>query len=382
MNIKHKKPRFSPEQKLLLELTAACATGPERQNKIKSALNIDWNYFLRLTKELKAAPCCYLGTQHHGLRFNLPDKIINLFKQLYMVNTLRNLQLLSYLTLICRELKKENIRIIPLKGPLLSERIFGRIGAKVCDDLDILIRKPEYVNVKKTLYKIGFKNIPGFYSESFIMDFLRHRAFFHPKLPDAAYFHLEVHWNFYTQYTQAYAMESVWRTAVLQDHNQEKYLELSPPHMLLHMAISLRVHGFHEFRKFIDLNGVLRKYHKILNWNEVIRLAVKNKQRLALYLALHYAQLLFDSPVPAHVFTRLKSGRLQITAIRILVKPESIVSCSKKEKKILFSDVINFMSADSFGDALKIVFKTVIAFPVSMRARYKFRQPGLFKDRG
>jgi len=374
MPIKQKKPQFSQEQKLLLELIAACLFEKKNQNSIQTDLNIDWKKFLDLTIALKTAPICYLGAAHSGLDLNIPEKILNSLKQLYTINTHRNLQLLAFLTRILRELKKENIRIIPLKGPLFSERIFRHIGAKVCDDLDILIRKPDYVNAKKTLYKIGFKNIPGYYSESFIMDFLRHRPFFHPKLPDAAYFHLEVHWNFYTQYTQAYDMDSVWQTAVLQDHNQENYSELSPPHMLLHIAISLRVHGFHEFKKFIDFCGVLQKYHKIVNWKEVIRLAIKNKQRSALYFSLYYIKLLFYYPVPAFVFSLLKPGWLQKKIIGILVKPERIVSLSKKEKKIFYSDIINFISADSFTDALKIVFKTILAFPISMQARYKFRR--------
>ena len=374
MAIKQIKPRFSQEQKVLLEMIAVFLSGEKKQNSIQTDLNIDWKKFLKLSIALKTAPICYLGSMHSGMNLYMPEKIINSLKQLYTINTRRNLQLLAYLIRICRELKKENIKLIPLKGPLFSERIFGSIGAKVCDDLDILIQKQDYVNVKKTLYKIGFKNIPGFYSESFVMDFLRHRPFFHPKLPDAAYFHLEVHWNFYTQYTQAYDMDSVWRTAVLKDHKQEKYSELSPPQMLLHIAISLRVHGFHEFKKFIDFYAVLQKYQKILNWNEVIRLAFKNKQRSALYLSLYYIELLFNYPVPAHVFSLLKPGWLPKKIVGILVKPERIVSLSKKEKKIIYSDIINFISADSFMDALKIVFKTVLAFPVSMQARYKFRR--------
>jgi len=107
--------------------------------------------------------------------FPLASEIINLldeknrdkWKNAIQVRTIKSLQLASNLKEVTGAFKAEGIEAIPLKGPVLAQRLYGDIGSRHSVDLDLLVRGEQIeriIEIPKDLgYTLTFPN-PGFSS--------------------------------------------------------------------------------------------------------------------------------------------------------------------------------------------------------------------------
>ncbi len=72
-------------------------------------------------------------------------------------NTLRSMQLTGVLGMIIGELNKMGLPVFSIKGPLLSLRLFGDIGQRHYNDIDLVVRREEFLKVLEVLDNMGYK---------------------------------------------------------------------------------------------------------------------------------------------------------------------------------------------------------------------------------
>jgi len=301
----------------------------------------------------------------------VPDNIEKYLYEIFTLNSIRNIKLLTALIKILRTFNQANINIIPLKGPLLSDTIHGHIGIRSSSDLDLLIQKKDYPYVRQELAKIGYLPLKVSYSEEFIMDFLRHRPFTKGNVCSPLNPLVEIHWNFYPQQPQEFDMRQVWKTAVPTKTENTPFLSLSPSYILIHLAISLRIHGYLNFRHFSDLDALLTNFKDKIDWEYVIKQAVINKQRIALFYALYFSRELLETDIPSNILKRIRPSWLQKKLVSILVNQQKIAFPEKKENAILYSDLVNLLTIDSLNDAFRILYRILFSHPEDMAERYK-----------
>ncbi|MEN8158302.1 MAG: nucleotidyltransferase family protein [Bacteroidota bacterium] len=100
--------------------------------------------------------------QRHRL-FPIASEIIHLldeksrgrWKNTIQVHTIRSLHLTSILHKIVGAYKSKGIEAIPLKGPVLSQRLYGNTGSRHFVDLDILIRGEEIIPIIEIAKGLG-----------------------------------------------------------------------------------------------------------------------------------------------------------------------------------------------------------------------------------
>jgi hypothetical protein len=118
---------------------------------------VDWDRLLELS-------------QHHGLvplvfrRLSVEMDTsrsagLELLRQQDQANTHRTLWLTLELLNIHRHLQARGLEVLPYKGPVLADTLYGNVALRQFSDLDLLIRSDDLPTIKTALAELGYQ--PG-----------------------------------------------------------------------------------------------------------------------------------------------------------------------------------------------------------------------------
>ncbi|MBN2068004.1 MAG: nucleotidyltransferase family protein [Opitutales bacterium] len=85
-----------------------------------------------------------------------PENFIDQVKTIYKQKCLKNLQLVGYLNIFRQLFEAHDISFIVIKGPLLSQALYGDINTRFSGDLDILIDQEDIQKAHELLLEKGF----------------------------------------------------------------------------------------------------------------------------------------------------------------------------------------------------------------------------------
>jgi hypothetical protein len=147
---------FSPELDLIL---AGCGDDPDGGNSarlqhILQSTDLDWARLLQLAQHHGLVPLLYrrlstaLGanqsTRLEAIR--LQDKL----------NAHRSLWLSVELLNICKHLEVRGLEVLPYKGPVLAESLYGNLALRQFSDLDLLARVWDLPAIRSALAELGY----------------------------------------------------------------------------------------------------------------------------------------------------------------------------------------------------------------------------------
>ena len=87
--------------------------------------------------------------------FNEADR--DYLKEVIHNQTIRSLNLTSILMSLLRELISTGIEPIPIKGPVLAQRLYGDVSRRHSGDLDFVVKKSELLPAIEILENLGFQ---------------------------------------------------------------------------------------------------------------------------------------------------------------------------------------------------------------------------------
>ncbi|MEM5591090.1 nucleotidyltransferase family protein [Niallia circulans] len=117
---------------------------------------VDWKEFLQLVYFHKVYPSIYLRLSSIDLPY-LPNNVVKIVEGLYKDNTIKMLQLIKELDNISTALTKSEIRMLTLKGPILSYYLYGDLSSRTSNDLDILISFQDLKSTIEILQAKGYE---------------------------------------------------------------------------------------------------------------------------------------------------------------------------------------------------------------------------------
>lgn len=198
-------------------LVAACSWIPPSYLAAENAAAIgsicagqlDWQHFLYLVQlhGLQALACENLS-RHKTIA--VPVTIMTVLKEWRKCLVLNSLHRSSELLRLLVEFRNKGIDIIPLKGEMLSQRLYGSIGIRRSSDLDILVRVEDLDAACQILEEVGyFCSLHGtlltFKQKRYVRDNLYHLEFHNPK----KHITVELHWRLGSLWSQDH-MAHVW----------------------------------------------------------------------------------------------------------------------------------------------------------------------------
>lgn len=149
--IKNEINSFSLEMKLMFLLSVK-EIDEEKVCVIQKILeqNLDWDLFLNIAQYNRTYPIVYKNISKL-INLRIPEPVFNKLEQSYKGNTLHVLKFAGELIRLMDLMKKNEVRAISLKGPLLGIEIYGDVSLRTSRDLDILIDCNDLEKVEKIL---------------------------------------------------------------------------------------------------------------------------------------------------------------------------------------------------------------------------------------
>jgi len=155
------------------------------------------------------------------------------------------------------------IRALPLKGPLLGERIHRELGARVSADIDLLVASDELVAAIEVLSTVGYERppraLPPYLSRPDLHECLRSKA----GLPE-----VELHWRVY-HYEQHFSAAMLARA----EPGPDGCLQPAAPDELIALLLFYARDGMAGLRLLADVTGWWDRFGETLFPGEIDQLA-------------------------------------------------------------------------------------------------------------
>jgi len=117
---------------------------------------LDWDCFLNFVLQQTVFPLVSVHASQ-ALSDVIPPQVRRKLRACALVSSKRSEAMASELVAILTLLGRAGIRAVPLKGPVLIERIWGDSRLSVCQDLDLLVRPDEARRATEILVQRGYR---------------------------------------------------------------------------------------------------------------------------------------------------------------------------------------------------------------------------------
>lgn len=327
-------------------------------NRAKAILekDIDWAYFAEIAPRCGIQLLIYNSLNKVSSPDAIPRYIFDNLKKGYIAAvpkaTLQYNETLEFLKLF----SEKNIPVLPLKGPVLSKRLYGDIAARsVSCDIDLFVKEEDKARARQILEKEGYASLDG-YCKKFSKDFLGQIVFTKPGA-----IMVDLHWKINPVPLKPGVMKEFWEGVRLEREGAVNYYELNEEELLIQLSVhfvnSVR---FSQLRHACDIHHLLAKFGDTLNWAGLTGKARKWKLSNSLYAALIFSKTLFQSHVPDEALASLRPGFPKRLLIKALAKPDTVLMAGSKERRFIDTFLkhilFDIVEAESLRDFFAILF--------------------------
>ncbi len=233
-----------------------------------------WPSLLKQGTQFGLLPLLHHHFSRPPLAKLVPEEVRAALGKAYYYTSLKNLRMLGLLRRFLLKAQEAGIDVILLKGALLAKWVYGDMGLRPMNDLDLLCRKEDEPALQKILEGMG-----GFRANSLtgresvlspvqvsVIEKLNHSAPWW--FPDIC--RIEVHYHLLSRSVvdDTWLQEALWANAVISEWDGLKVRSLDPCHQLIHLASHLSKHlkeqAFNLYW-FADIREALRIHRTVLN---------------------------------------------------------------------------------------------------------------------
>lgn len=164
------------------ELLLCCGT-TEVSPKIKAlvAENLDWEYILKTARRHRVM--AILSWHLQGISpAAVPQQVLTSLQRALRKNIHHSLHLTKELLNLLPLFKTAAIPVLAIKGPILAQLAYNKLGLRQFSDLDILVEPEQVHGVNQILRDNGYQ--PRFHftpaQETLFLKYDHERAFYHP----------------------------------------------------------------------------------------------------------------------------------------------------------------------------------------------------------
>ena len=254
---------------------------------------VDWTVVFRLAEHHGVLPLLYQSLS--GVTAKVPSSIVDDLRKSYEHNARRNLKFTAELFRILDSLEVHGITSIPLKGPVLAERVYGELALRFFSDLDILVSPSDVLRAKKVLEPLG-------YTPTLSLTSTEERAYLATGYEytfdgPAGRNLLELQWNFVPRfYAVDFDCGQLLARAVSVDLSGRTVRALCPEDLLLSLCVHAAKHAWIRLCWLRDIAGVVQS--QAVDWSTIERRAAELGIRRIVQVSLVLAHRLLGANVP------------------------------------------------------------------------------------
>jgi hypothetical protein len=260
-------------------------------------------------------------------RIQVPAPFEETLEAVYTANLATTLLHERELRAMVARFEQAGVRCLVLKGLGLSVMLYPKPELRPCGgDLDILIEKEDYQKAKPLLEALGYR-LETDLSDAHEIEFAGELRFLkHTAGKDVV---VDLHIDFTPIHLWKVAgsqRKEFWdrllRVAYDDFHIPCLPVDASLFYLAVHCAGN---HIFDRLINFCDMDLLVRKYRRAIQWEGLGRFARENGARKILYHALDYSRYLLGTPVPGGFLDALKPTALSIRLLptrRLLMRKD------------------------------------------------------------
>lgn len=275
--------------------------------------------------------------------------------------TARSLLLIEELTDLLGRLAEAEVPVVPVRGPVLSERLHGDPARRPAGDLDLLVRTEDLDRLDGVLKGAGYADMdrrPGFarafyYTTKYFRD--RHGPLI-----------VEPHWSLtYPPFLGRLDMGPVWGRTLTESRFGVPVRRLAPDDELLHLALHRVHHGpAAPLLWDLELDRYVRRLGEEVDWTRLVETARASGQDFFLRQALEPLHREWGTPLPEGWLEGLPTAPPDTREGRIVRLLASSPDVDGRES------LATFLVQEGWGARLRLLFGLLCPTPRFMRLQY------------
>jgi hypothetical protein len=198
--------------------------------------HIDWDTLFLLADTHGVLPLFY-----RSYRGTLPGNFVERMREQWA----STLYLTNELNRILDRFEEQTIQVIPLKGPVLAQMLYGEVRLRPCTDLDLLVRPQAYERAESALRSMGFQSVTEI--DNYHQTFERAGVF------------VELHFATASPATPYFDLGRAWERSEFADFRGRAVRSLSRSDLILYLALHGLKHRFARLIWAVDLSRVFAK---------------------------------------------------------------------------------------------------------------------------
>lgn len=261
----------------------------------------DWNTFIKQANAHGVLPLVYSTLKKHSTL--IPIDAIKTMKFHCTEIAKQNMLMTSELIKIMKLLEDNNIKAISLKGPALSQMVFGDIVSRQYVDLDILI---DEINLYDAAKLLTFHN----YKSDSPISLLKNRMYLKVD-NDFSFFtpnnvHIELHWKLFREKIGLNrSFNEYFEDHISVDINNNSIKTLSTEMLLVYLCLHGSKHAWERIEWINDINMLIS--NNKIDWIRVINIAGIMESKISLFLGLNISNILYNTEMPKNILVIIKS---------------------------------------------------------------------------
>ena len=308
-------------RKLILLCTTS-SMSPERKEQISEILagTVDWKYMFDLMELHGISSLIAHNLAAEDFASQIRKPYVEKLNQIYNNTLYRNIVVSNELARILSAFNQHNIDVLPLKGTVLAEELYGNPALRTVTDIDILVNQSNLTQARGLLNELGYQQVemPPMWVHPFHDAPYRKKG----KFPSV----VELHWDLADRKLVTIAEQDIWRRSQQLKLQGISTRTLSPEDNLLYLSNNLSKQKAQILKSLGDISELLKKYEGGLDWDYVIESAGSWQIESSVYFSLKRVKDLLGISVPESVLSALKPALWRRGAIEFLTSRSGFVS--------------------------------------------------------
>jgi hypothetical protein len=302
---------------------------------------LDWNRLLTLTTEHGVGPLIY-GSVKRYFSTAIPEPCLAWLRQNTIANAQNNLALLGQLLTIAQQLHAMGIRFAVFKGLVINQMVYQDLAIRKCGDIDILVDKRNFFQIKTLFLSQGFKQTLSDMAE---MQYLQSGLWHEERR-----INIDLHCGIPPRelgIRSGKILDTPFEVTI----GGKSFPTFSPEDLFIILCVNATKEYWNQhLYPYCDIHEYLQS-HPDLNWGPLLRRARELKCEHMLYAALSMTKILFEISLPAIIEEYISPEPQTLLAVKELQKqlfeldPHSRTSVSQTRHMYFFNSTDDYFIA-------------------------------------
>ncbi|MFC1807722.1 nucleotidyltransferase family protein [Candidatus Omnitrophota bacterium] len=354
---------------IFLRILSSNVQGVDVDSAIAEFSDDDWNALLKIALSNRLFPQFYNSILSLSLQ-NVPEKFINKFKDLYIYNFKSNLLIENEQARVLSYLKKQKIKVMPLKGPFLARFIYGDIALRHASiDIDLVVAESKMSDIEDIAINCGYNLSANKYLARLKYAFRGDIEF--SKRSGAQSFHLDIHSDFHDR-VSANQISQFWADAREIDLGDHKVLFPSTEDLILYLSLLAISRAECICLKYLyDMHQLINSYGSSIDWGSLFYKAKRVKITPLLSGSLYLIKNLFRTEIKEEMVSKYKLSQIKKEFLVAWLKKKDIISLqlNRYDYYIWRCFLTHYIYASDVIDFLRLVYKNSVFFCMKFLSR-------------